>query len=123
MKKYNVNETATNLITKTKKLDILWNRYDYSFDNNLYSKRYFMTVPFLLMDKAVFCKYKNGYIYLVPAFTNCCGLFLQSSEYSTPVCINSTNNSIISNSQVQKLYDLVSEQFANVESFIDDINH
>lgn len=123
MQKYNLKQLTDSLIKKTNAFDITWNIYNFHADTNVYSKRYFSTIPFLLLEKAFYSNFQEqGYIYLIPDILNHCGIFLQPKTNTIPHCLNVLNNNIIPDSNIEKLYATILEPFSNLDSFIDAIN-
>lgn len=116
-----IQKIADQLLQKTKADVISWKCYDCLFDTNLFSKKYFSTIPSLDARNGFVAKLDDGYIYLVSDFVNQHGLFLQAKQNYIPVCVNYENGSLLSNPSINTLFEFVSKPFDDLNSFVNKI--
>lgn len=122
MANYDLQTITDNLIRKTNSHAIIWTTYNYCNDTNVYSHRYFNSLPFLNNEDGFVSNYEHGFIYLIRTHLKTTGLFLQPNDNDIPTCLNYNFGSIESNSCVENLYSKVSLLFDDLNSFITKIN-
>ena len=122
MQSFEINDLIKNIHDKTLKNIIKWSPYNAAYDNNPFSRKYFSSVLEFSDTGGYIAKFRQGFLFLIPSFSEVCCLCLQPTAKSIPTIINYEFNQIIKYELLQELYEYIHAPAKELREFIDEIN-
>lgn len=122
MKPFEIEELIKNIQEKTENGVIVWKPYDFNYDTNRFAHDYFNSIIDFIDSKGYVSEFENGFLYLIPSFSEECCLCLQPTFESIPTAINYEYHSVIHYASLQELYELVDAPSKELSEYIKKIN-